>query len=272
MDALSRLAGRSAITAWDVVDILLVAVLFYEGLKLFRGTRAVQMALGLGFIVVFVSAARLAPLPTLNWLLRTVFVYVVFAAIVIFSSDIRRALAHFGRAQFFRQFSRTEMSDDTVEEVVVAAQMLADKRTGAIIAFERAIGLRNYIESGIPVDATVTHDLIVSMFHTASPMHDGAVIIQEDRVAAASCFLPLTVNTQLSRELGTRHRAAIGLTEETDAVAVIVSEESGKISLAVDGRIERGLAPDRLKERLRELMRERRAAPERRRQALRSDG
>src|ERR671912_236725 len=180
--------------------------------------------------------------------------YIAFAAIVIFQSDIRRALAHFGQAPFFRYFNRQEAADETIEEVVVAATMLAQQKIGAIIAIEREIGLRNYIESGIPLDATLTYDLLVTIFRPGSPLHDGAVIVQENRVAAAACFLPLTVNPRVSRELGTRHRAAIGLTEESDAAAVVVSEETGQIALALDGRIDRGLSGDQLRERLRSLV------------------
>ena len=147
-----------------------------------------------------------------------------------------------------------EAADETIEEVVVAATMLSAQKVGAIIAIEREIGLRNYIESGIPLDATLTYDLLVTIFQPGSPLHDGAVIIQEDRVAAAACFLPLTVNPRVSRELGTRHRAAIGLTEEGDAVAVVVSEETGMIALALDGQIDRGLTADQLRDRLRTLI------------------
>jgi len=131
---------------------------------------------------------------------------------------------------------------------------LSAQKVGAIIAIEREIGLRNYIESGIPLDATLTYDLLVTIFQHSSPLHDGAVILQESRVTAAACFLPLTVNPRVSRELGTRHRAAIGLTEECDAVAVVVSEETGFISLALDGRIDRRLTADQLRERLRSLV------------------
>lgn len=256
MDALAAYVRRVPVTWWDLVDILVVAVALYEFMKLIRGTRAVQMAVGTSILVALFLLSQWAPLQTINWLIRNMFGYVVFAAIVIFQSDIRRALAHFGQAPFFRYFSRPDRGDDTIEEVVVAANVLADRRIGAIIVLERAIGLRNYIESGIPLEATVTHDLIIAVFQTASPLHDGAIVIQEDRIAAAACFLPLTVNPQLSRELGTRHRAAIGLTEETDALAIVVSEETGKISLALDGQIERGLGADYLRSRLKALMAE----------------
>ena len=258
MDALASLSRRFPLTWWDVADVLVVAFAIYETLRLIRGTRAVQMALGSTLIVLLFFISRWAPLQTVNWLIRNILGYVVFAAIVIFQNDIRRALAHFGRAPFFQFFTRREGEGEAIEEVIVSASTLADRRTGAIIVFEREIGLRNWIESGIPLDATVTHDLLVSIFQTTSPLHDGAVVIQENRIAAAACFLPLTVNPQLSRELGTRHRAAIGLTEETDAIAVIVSEETGKVSLALEGRIDRGLAPDRLRVRLRQLLTDRR--------------
>jgi diadenylate cyclase len=250
----SLMRYRPPVGLWDLLDIAIVSILIYEFLKLIRGTRAVQMAVGSLFIVGLFYVSRLAPLQTLNWMIRNVLVYVGFAAIVIFQSDIRRALAHFGRAPFFRYFMRQETVDDTIEEVVVAAGMLAAHRTGAIIAIEREIGLRNYIESGIPVDAETTYDLLVTIFQPTSPLHDGAVVIQENRVAAAACFLPLTVNPRLSRDLGTRHRAAIGLTEENDAIAVVVSEERGQIALAIDGGLERDLTPDQLRERLRALL------------------
>ena len=257
-DHLTSLFQRPALGWWDLLDIAIVSVLIYEFLKLIRGTRAVQMAVGSLLIILLFYLSRLAPLQTLNWMIRNMLVYVAFAAIVIFQSDIRRALAHFGQAPFFRYFNRQEAAGETIEEVVVAATMLAAQRTGAIVAIEREIGLRNYIESGIPVDAELTYDLLVTIFQPGSPLHDGAVILQEGRVAAAACFLPLTVNPRVSRELGTRHRAAIGLTEESDAAAIVVSEESGLISIALDGHIDRGLTPDALRERLRTLIQQRR--------------
>jgi diadenylate cyclase len=253
-DYLTNLLRRPPVGWWDVLDIAIVSLLIYEFLKLIRGTRAMQMAVGSFLIVALFYVSRLAPLQTLNWLIRNALVYVVFAAIVIFQSDIRRALAHFGQAPFFRYLTRQQAADETIEEVVVAATMLAQQRTGAIFAIEREIGLRNYIESGIPLDAMLTYDLLVTIFNPGSPLHDGAVILQEGRVAAAACFLPLTVNPRLSRDLGTRHRAAIGLTEESDAAAVIISEETGQIAIALDGNIERALTPDELRERLRRLV------------------
>lgn len=257
---LANLLRRPPVGWWDLLDIAIVAILIYEFLKLIQGTRAVQMAVGSLVIIALFYVSQLAPLQTLNWIIRNALVYVAFAAIVIFQSDIRRALAHLGQARFFRYFSRQESDDETVEELVVAASIMSQQRIGAIVAVEREIGLRNYIESGIPVDATLTYDLIVTIFRPGTPLHDGAVILQEGRVAAAACFLPLTVNPRLSRDLGTRHRAAIGLTEESDAVAVIVSEETGQISIALAGEIERPLTPDDLRGRLRDLLIKRHAA------------
>lgn len=239
---------------WDILDVLIVAVAIYEILKLIRGTRAVQMGLGAGLLVLLFYLSRWGHLETVNWLIRNMVGYLVFALIVLFQADIRRALAHFGRTPFGSYFGRTQRAEETIEEVVVAAGMLSTQRVGGIIAIERSIGLRNYIEGGIPLDATITYDLLVTIFRPGTPLHDGAVIIQGERVAAAACFLPLTVNPRVSKDFGTRHRAAIGLTEETDAVTVIVSEETGRISLALDGGIERGLTTDALRARLHELL------------------
>ena len=245
---------RPPIGWWDLADIIVVSVIIYEVLKLIRGTRAVQMALGAGVLVALFYGSQWGHLETTNWLIRNLFGYVVFAVIVLFQSDIRRGLAHLGRARFFRYFAKEESAEESIEEVVVAANMLAAQRIGAIIALERQVGLRSYIEGGIRLDAVLTYDLLLSIFQPKSPLHDGAVIVQGDKVAAAACFLPLTVNPRLGKELGSRHRAAIGLTEENDSVAIVVSEESGRISVVVDGQIERGLAAGQLKERLRALM------------------
>lgn len=239
----------------------MVSLLIYEVLKLIRGTRAVQMALGGGFLVALFYTSRSSHLETVNWLIRNMVGYVVFAAIVLFQADIRRALAHLGRAPFFRYFAKPESAEESIEELVMATSMLSSQRVGAIIALERQIGLRNYIEGGIPLDAVLTYDLLLSIFQLSSPLHDGAVIVQDDRVAAAACFLPLTVNPKLSKDLGSRHRAAIGLTEENDAVAIVVSEKTGSVSIVSNGQIERGLDVDEVRARLRGLMLQRRAAP-----------
>jgi uncharacterized protein (TIGR00159 family) len=245
---------RTPLDWWDLVDILVVSVLVYEVLKLIRGTRAVQMALGAAVLVALFYGSQWAHLDTVNWVVRNLVGYIVFAVIVLFQSDIRRALAHLGRAPFFRYFAKPESAEESIEEIVVASSMLSSQHVGAIIAVERQIGLRNYIEGGIPLDAVMTYDLLVSIFQLDSPLHDGAVIVQNDRIAAAACFLPLTVNPKLSKELGSRHRAALGLTEENDSLAIVVSEETGRISLVAEGQIERGLDADALRVRLRTLI------------------
>lgn len=249
------LLQRPGVSWMALVDIAIVAFLIYEVLLLIRGTRAVQMALGGAFLIALYFISGVLQLETVNWLIRTLAGYVVFAVIVLFQADIRRGLAHFGRAPFFRYFEPQASAQETLEEIVVAATTLASRRVGAIIVIERQIGLRNYIEGGIPLDAMVTYDLLATIFQPGSPLHDGAVIVQGDRIAAAACFLPLSVNPLVSRDLGTRHRAALGITEENDAVALVVSEESGAISLVIGGALERALAPEALRQRLRDLMR-----------------
>ncbi len=250
MNFLTELLRRPPITWWDALDILIVSILVYELLKLIRGTRAVQMAIGIAAIVGLFYLSTGLQLETLNWLIRNIIGYVVYAAIVLLQADIRRALVHLGRGRLFRRFEGKSTDEETVEELVVATTTLSSKKTGAIIVIERAIGLRNYIESGIPLDAKLTYDLLVSIFQPTSPLHDGAVILQGDRIAAAACFLPLTINPRLNRELGSRHRAAIGVTEENDAVAIVVSEETGKISVVADGDIEHDIDSERLRKRL----------------------
>ena len=190
--------------------------------------------------IVLYWISALLNLQTVNWLLRTFLPFLMFGVIVIFQSEIRKALAHLGRTRSWEPL-QTRQKTEVVDEVVLAATTLSSQRTGAIVALEREIGLRSYIETGITLDAELTYDLLVNVFHPATPLHDGAVIVQGNRVAAAACFLPLTVSPELSRTLGSRHRAAIGLSEDTDAVAVVVSEETGAVSLVEDGQIRRGL-------------------------------
>jgi diadenylate cyclase len=234
-----------------VLDIVIVAAIIYQLLVFIKGTRAVQMALGLALIVVFFYFARWIALETVSWMLTNILPYFVFAIIVIFQHEIRRALARFGQAPLVAGFS-TINRNEIYDEIVLAVTTLATKQTGALIVIERDIGLKTYIESGIALDAALSYDLLVTIFNPSVPLHDGAVIIQNGRIAAGACFLPLTVKPRLSKELGTRHRAAIGVTEETDAVAIIVSEETGAISFAHDGEMERYLDPDTLRQRLRD--------------------
>jgi len=242
-----------------VLDILIVAFLIYQVLVFMKGTRAVQITVGLTVIIGFFYFSRWGRLETVSWLLTNILPYAVFAVIVIFQSEIRRALAHFGKALFFTGFSSINRNE-LYDEIVLAVTTLASNQTGALIIIERDIGLKSYIESGIAIDAAMSYDLLVTVFNPSVPLHDGAVIIQNSRIAAAACFLPLTVKPRLSKELGTRHRAAIGVTEETDAVAIVVSEETGSISIAHDGEIERFLDAETLRLRLRDAF-ERRSAP-----------
>jgi diadenylate cyclase len=258
MNWLTTILRRPDIGWADALDIAIVSFLLYELLLLIRGTRAAQMALSAGFILLLYFLSQWLQLETVNWVIRNLAAYVVFAIIVLFQADIRRALAHFGRAPFFRYLERAEHADETIEELVTAATNLAARHVGAIIVIERQIGLRNYIEGGIPLDAMITYDLLSSIFQPASPLHDGAAIIQGDRIAAAACFLPLSVNPRVSRDLGTRHRAALGLTEENDAIAMVVSEETGTISLAMGGDLERNFSAEQLRSRLATLLGHRR--------------
>lgn len=237
------------------IDILIVAVIIYQFLLLIKGTRATQMLIGVAALILFYYGARWGRLETAQWLLTNVLPYFVFALIVIFQAEIRRALAEIGRNPFWRRFSPEEKTD-SYDDIVLAVSYLAQHRIGALIVIEREIGLKPYVESGVALDARLSYDLLVSIFRPESPLHDGAVIVEKDRVAAAACFLPLSVNPLLSTQLGTRHRAAIGITEETDAVCVVVSEQTGAISLASAGAIEAVLDADRLRERLGELLEE----------------
>jgi diadenylate cyclase len=222
------------ILSWrDAVDILAVALIIYNLLLLIRGTRAVQMLLGLFFLGLVYYGAILAELPTLQKILEN-------PIIVLFQQEIRRALVSFGRNPLWG-LAKQQKVVASFSEIVLAAATLSARRTGALIVIERLHGLRNYIENGISIDAVVSYDLLINIFQPDTPLHDGAVIIQDDRIAAAACFLPLTPNPELSKEFGTRHRAALGLTEETDAVAVVVSEETGIISVAFDGAMIRDL-------------------------------
>ncbi len=237
-------------TLASVVDILLVALVVYECLLLVRGTRASQMLLGLVLLVLVYYLAQWWQLTTLHWLLETALPYAVFGIIVLFQAEIRQGLAKIGRNSLFMWLTRGKGVDETYEDVVLAANFLSAHRIGGLIVIERRTGLRTYAESGIGLDARVSYDLLVTIFRPGGPLHDGAVIIQQDRLAAAACFLPISMNPVLSAQLGTRHRAAIGITEETDAVAVAISESSGAISIAVGGKIEMDVSISYLRERL----------------------
>ena len=224
----------------DVLDVALVAIVIYNLLLLIRGTRAVQIFLGILFLAAIYYVAGLTGLVTLEALLQSFLIFLPFAVIVLFRQEIRRALASFGRNPLWNLGSQQEV-ETTLTEIVLAATAMGKKRTGALIVIQRLEGLRNFVENGIVLDAKVSYDLLTTIFTPDTPLHDGAVIVQGDRVGGAACFLPLTFNPELSKEFGTRHRAAIGISQETDAVAVVVSEETGSVSIAIGGEMTRDL-------------------------------
>lgn len=225
-----------------LIDIFIVTFAIYKLLMLIRGTRAVQLLKGLVVLLIASSVSRLLNLYTVNWILNMIWSVIFVAFAVIFQPELRRALEQLGRGQFFARSSSVLGTGDAVsliEELSKAVVACAKTQTGVLIVLERETGLNDYIETGIKIDAVVTSELLVNIFVPSTPLHDGAVIIQGNRVAAAACFLPLTDNPYISMALGTRHRAAIGITEVADAIAIIVSEETGIISVARDGKLVR---------------------------------
>jgi diadenylate cyclase len=233
---------RLTITA--VIDILVVAALIYQFILIVRGRRAAHIVVGVIVLVFIYLAAIFFRLELLRTLLATLAPYTAFALIVVFQSDVRRVLARIGRHRFFgfSELERREVAD----EILLAMSQLSQERIGALIVVERNIGLRTFVESGVNLDARISRDLLLAIFHPKAPLHDGAVIVHGDRIVAAGCFLPLTTNPALTGKLGTRHRAAIGVSEETDCVALVVSEETGRISVASGGEIELNVPIDRL--------------------------
>lgn len=236
----------------DTIDILLVASGIYWLLLLIRGTRAIQILVGLIVLIALSLASQLFQLAALGLILERLLEPAVLIIVILFQNDIRRALAHVGRG-FFPSFS-AEQEIQVVEEIVKAAGQLSQRRHGALMVMERESNLGDLIEQGVPVDGALTKELLASIFHPSSPMHDGAVILQEGRVASAGCILPLTLRTDLPEGLGTRHRAAVGITEETDALVVVVSEETASISVVLGGEMLRGLDAPQLRVVLRDVL------------------
>ena len=232
-----------------VVDILVVAFLVYEALMVVRGTRAGHILLGILFMVLLYLGAVWAELEALRSVLSFIVPYLGLAIIVLFQSEIRRTLARLGRKRWFGLGSGYRPLA-SVDEIMLAVEELAANRTGALIVLERDIGLRTFVESGVRLDARISRDLLLSIFQVGLPLHDGAVIVQNDRIAAAACFLPLTTNPVFRSELGTRHRAAVGITEETDCLSLVVSEETGRISVAAEGKLAQGLAIAEVEQRI----------------------
>jgi diadenylate cyclase len=250
---LQRLGRIPELSLTSVIDILFVALVIYGFLKLLKRTHAMPALLGVAAVGFAVYAAHIEQLKTIDWLVAAILPLAVFALIVVFAPEIRHALGRLGRS-----FSMSRLSGrggETYDDVVLAANLFANNKTGALIVIERQDGLGNYIDSGVALDANLSYDLLATIFLKDAPLHDGAVIVQKDRIAAAACFLPLATDPQLSKQLGTRHRAGIGITQETDAIAVIVSEETGFISIASGGEMERNLTPEHLRERIGELLR-----------------
>jgi diadenylate cyclase len=233
----------------NLVDIVLVALIVYAVLRLVRGTRAAPMAAAITAFALLYWLAVNQELATLEFVLRGALLYIGVAIIVLFQSEIRQALISIGnrvRMPFTRRH-KGQFGEGVYDEIVLAATSLASTKTGALVVIERGVSLRNVIDGGVKMDAELSYDLLVTIFNPATPLHDGAVIVRRHRVAAAACFLPLTLNPRLSKDLGTRHRAAIGITEDTDAVAVVVSEETGLISFVQAGQIRRGLDATKLR-------------------------
>ncbi len=242
------------VSVFSIIDILVVAIVIYEFLKLIKGTRAIPMLIAVVILATAFWIAHVEELKTVDWIITNILPYAIFALIVVFGAEIRHALARLGR-RLSAGRGGVFNGADSYEDIVLAANHLSQTVTGALIVIEREIGLRTFIESGVPLDANLSYDLLITIFRPSAPLHDGAVIVQKGRIAAAACFLPLSMNPVLSTQFGTRHRAAIGITEETDAVSVVVSEETGAISLAVGGAIERDVTVEYLRERLSEVLR-----------------
>jgi diadenylate cyclase len=240
------LTGVPLPTLTDVIDILLVAFLIYQLLLIIRGRRAAHVLVGLCILAAIYGAAVWVKLDVLRTILATLAPYTAIALIVMFQSELRRMLARLGRRPFLgiSQLERREVA----QEILLAITNLAQKKIGALIVVERKIGLRTFVESGVNLDAAISRDLLCAIFHPGGALHDGAVIIQGDRIASAACFLPLTTNPMLVTELGTRHRAALGITEESDCFSVIVSEETGRISIAAFGEIELDVPLERVEQ------------------------
>lgn len=239
----------------DLLDIALVSIILYRVLLIIKGTKAAQMLAGLGVLLIASFFSKYLQLYTMDWIVQSFWSQVVIAMIVLFQPEIRRALAHMGESSFLQGFTSAEELK-SLEEIVRTSIALANRKIGALMVIERDVSLKDYVEIGTPLDAKVSKELLLSIFHPTSPIHDGAVVIRGNRVVAAGCFLPITLGADLSKTLGTRHRAGIGVTEETDAVAIIVSEETGTISVSIQGKLETHIDMGTLRDMLTDLFTE----------------
>lgn len=236
----------------DLLDIAFVSIIVYRILLIIKGTKAARMLAGVGVLIIVSFFSRYFQFYTMDWLISSFWSQIVIVLIILFQPEIRKALAKMGESPFLKGFSMAEELK-SLEEIVRAAISLANRKIGALIVLEREVSLQEYVEIGTPLDAKVSKELLLSIFHPTSPIHDGAIVIRGNRVVSAGCFLPITLGTDISRSFGTRHRAGIGITEDTDAVAVIVSEENGAISVAIGGRLETHIDMGTLRDILTEL-------------------
>ncbi len=236
----------------DVLDILIVAVIIYQLLKFLSGTRGWQILIGLTFLLSIWLFAKILQLQTVLWIFDNLWAIALFLLIVVFQPELRRGLAKLGEGGIFSIGNQSQKK--VIDEVIRAVTFLAERKIGALIVFERAVDLENYVEGCVKLNAEVNLELLITIFIPQTPLHDGAVIIKDQKIASAHCFLPLTINPNVPKHMGTRHRAAIGISEETDAVAVVVSEERGEISIAVDGKLLRNLDALSLKQKLTQLL------------------
>lgn len=253
IDRLTELAAINVI--FTVLDVLLVWYVLYKTLTLIKGTKAVQLLKGIFFIIVAKIATEIFGLNTLDWLLDEIIEWGILAIIIIFQPEIRRALEQLGRGKLFQRSinQQEEEQERLIADMKKAVSYMAKRRIGALIAIEKETGLSEYTETGIKINGQVSSELLINIFIPNTPLHDGAVIMQKKQITAAACYLPLSESPFISKELGTRHRAALGLSEVTDAIVIIVSEETGAISIAIDGKIDRNLTLDEFGEKLREL-------------------
>lgn len=251
---MAELIDNLSFTLTSIVDILLVATFVYYLLYLLKGTRSGRVAFGIVMLIMLYFIADLFQLQTMSWLLQNFLTYIVIAIIVIFQADIRKALATFGRNPFLDFFRIREKSTGYLVELQRAVNLLAQRTIGALIVIERELELKNLIETGVRLDAEIKSDLLLSIFNTRSPLHDGAVILTHGRIASAGAILPLSSRPDISKGYGTRHRAALGLSEESDAVVIVVSEEQGSVSIAFDGRLTKLDTPLELERRLKSLL------------------
>ncbi|MBI4839450.1 MAG: TIGR00159 family protein [Nitrospirae bacterium] len=236
----------------DILDIFLVTIIVYRVLLIIKGTKAAQMLIGLGVLLLAFLFSGYTGLYTVDWLIQSLWAQMVLAIVILFQPEIRKALAQMGKARFLSSLTPAEELR-SLEEIVRASVALANRKIGALMVIERETSLKDFIEIGVQLDAKIAKELLLSIFHPTSPVHDGAVVISGNRIIAAGCFLPLTLSAELSKSLGTRHRAGIGLTEETDAVAIIVSEETGTIAISTGGNIRKNVDMGALREFLTEI-------------------